>query len=245
MNKRFWSRNAPTILSCIGGVGVVVTTVLAVKATPKAISLLEEAKAEKGEELTKFEAVKTAAPAYIPTALVGVSTIACIFGANVLNKRQQASLMSAYALLDTSYKEYKKKLKEMYGEETDKKVRAEIFKDHYKKEDIPIEEDDKLLFYEEYSGRYFRATDKQVLQAAYEINKILAEDCYASLNEYYELLGIPRVAYGDHVGWPAGQLYDMYGISWLSITHEKVEMDDGLECYILSIPEPFVDFEDY
>ena len=79
-------------------------------------------KEEKGEELTNFEIVKTAGPAYIPATVTGIATIACIFGANVLNKRRQAALMSAYALLDTSYKEYKGKLKELYGEEVHQNI---------------------------------------------------------------------------------------------------------------------------
>ena len=49
-----------TILSCLGAIGVISTTIMAVSATPKAVSLLETAKEEKGEKLTKFEAVKTA-----------------------------------------------------------------------------------------------------------------------------------------------------------------------------------------
>ena len=109
-------KNGATILTCVGGVGVIATTVMAVKATPKALLLLEEAKKEKGEELTKVEVVKTAAPAYIPTAVMGVSTIACIFSANMLNKRHQAALTSAYALLNQSYKEYRGKVVDLYGE---------------------------------------------------------------------------------------------------------------------------------
>ena len=54
---------------------------------------------------------------YIPTAAFGLSTIACIMGANALNSRKQAALTSAYALINQSYKEYKDKLKELYGEE--------------------------------------------------------------------------------------------------------------------------------
>lgn len=104
MRNQFWHRNVSTVLTCLGSVGLVATTVLSIKATPKALQLIEEAKEEKGEELTKWEKVKVAGPKYIPTVLVGVSTLVCIFGANVLNKRQQASLISAYALLDESYK---------------------------------------------------------------------------------------------------------------------------------------------
>ena len=126
MNKRFWQRNASTILTSIGGIGVVATSILSIKATPKAMQLIEEAKEEKGEELSKFEVVKVAWKLYIPAALIGTATIACIFGANTLNKCQQASLMSAYALLDNSYKEYKNKLKELYGEETHQSILEEI-----------------------------------------------------------------------------------------------------------------------
>ena len=124
--KLFFKRNSSTILTCVGSIGVVTTAVLAVKATPKAIRLLESAEEEKGEELTTLETVKIAGPAYIPAAITGVSTIACIFGANILSKCQQASLMSAYALIENSYKEYKNKLKVLYGDDADKEITKEI-----------------------------------------------------------------------------------------------------------------------
>lgn len=244
-SKKFVKRNASSILTSIGGVGVVATTVMAVKATPKALLLLDEAEKEKGEELTKLEVVRIAGPAYIPATIAGVSTLACIFGANVLNKRQQASLISAYALLDNTYKEYKGKVNELYGEDADEKVRAEIAKDNYVKEEIPDEDDGKQLFYEEYSKRYFRATNETVLRAEYEINRIVAEDCCATLNEYYDLLGLERTDYGDHVGWSSAQMFEMYWSSWINFWHEKVELEDGMECYILNITEPMADFEDY
>ena len=113
--RPFIKKNAPTILTCIGAAGVIVTTVMAVKETPKALSLLEDAEEEKGEELTKWEKVKIAGPVYIPSIITGAATIACIFGSNVISKRQQATLTTAYALLDNSYKEYKKKVDEVYG----------------------------------------------------------------------------------------------------------------------------------
>lgn len=99
-SKVFFKRNASTILTCAGGAGVVATSVMAVKATPKVLRILDQAKEEKNDKLTKFEIVKMAGPVYIPTFLVGAGTLACIFGANILNKRQQAALISAYALLE-------------------------------------------------------------------------------------------------------------------------------------------------
>ena len=102
----FFKRNSSVILTCVGGIGVIATAVLSVKATPKAYERIEQAKKEKGKELTKFETIKSAAPSYIPAVAVGLGTLVCIFGANALNKRQQASLISAYTLIDKSYKQY-------------------------------------------------------------------------------------------------------------------------------------------
>lgn len=244
-SKLFMKRNASTILTCMGGAGVVVTAIMAVKATPKALERLDEAKKEKGEDLTKMEAVRATGVVYIPSAMVGMATIACVFGANTLNKRQQAALMSAYALLDSSYKEYKNKVIEMQGEEFDKEVRTEVAKDHYKDADIQNEDDGKQLFYDEYSHRYFRASNETILSAEYAINKVLTEDCYASLNELYDLFEIDKIDGGDVVGWSSAQMFDMYWSSWIDFYHEKVEMEDGMECFIIHYTEPMIDFEDY
>ena len=55
MNKQFWHRNASTVLTCLGGAGVVVTSVIAVKATPKAFKKIESAEQEKGDiSMDKF-----------------------------------------------------------------------------------------------------------------------------------------------------------------------------------------------
>lgn len=244
--KLFCKRNASTILTTVGGVGVVSTAVLAVKATPKALVSLANAEAEKGEDLTKLEVARAAGPAYIPAVLTGAATIACIFGANALNKRQQASLMSAYALLDNSYKEYKKKLIELYGEEADTNIRNAVAKDHYEDSDVDKDADDGTqLFYDEYSNRYFRATNETILSAEYALNKTLVEDCYATLNKLYELFGLPKTEYGEHVGWSSAQMFDMYWSSWIDFWHENMELEDGTKCYRILFTEPVPDFEDY
>lgn len=242
----FVKRNAPTILTCMGGVGVVATAVSAAKVAPKVSELLEEAKEEKGEELTKFEKVCVATPSYVPTILLGASTIACIVGANMLNQRKQAALMSAYALLDSSYKEYKAKVGELYGEGVDKDVRRELAKDHYDEDEFEHDIDDgKQLFYDEYSKRYFRATNETVLRAEYEVNRMLEEDCYVSLNDYYDLVGLDREDYGDYVGWGSAQMFETWWAAWINFEHEKFETDDGLEGYIITYTEPLFGYDEY
>lgn len=245
MNKHFWHRNGSTILTFLGGAGVIATTVVAVRSTPKALRLLEEATEEKGEDLTTVEKVKIAGPSYIPSILIGIGTLSCIFGANIMNKRHQAALVSAYTLLDSSFKEYKQKVEELYGENSDKVVSAELAKDNYEDEYEDEYEDDKRLFYDEYSRRYFRATNERVLRAEYELNKMVTEDNFASLNELYELLGIDKTDFGEYVGWSHSQLYEMYWSSWIHFRHQRVEMEDGMECYILHYTDPMVEFDEY
>lgn len=244
-SKLFLKKNASTILTCVGGIGVIATSVMAVKATPKALSLLDEAKEEKGEELTKTEVVKVAGPAYIPAIITGTATIACIFGANILNKRHQAALMSAYALLDNTYKDYQNKVKELYGEDIDGVVRDEIAKDKYKDADISVS-DEKQLFYDEYSQRYFESTTEDVLRAEMNINRALNDHGGAYLNDYFELIGLESTDYGDHLGWSACDLYETYWSNWIKFEHRKTFIDDDLEVTIVSIiTEPTFDFENY
>lgn len=175
----FWKRNGSTILTCIGAVGVVATAVLTAKATPKAMRILEEAKEEKGEELTKLEVVKAVVPTYIPAVVTGAATISCIFGIGALSKHQQASIASAYALLDSSYKEYRKKVSDIYGDDADNRVKDEIARDQYDGL-LPSEDSDKQLFMDFNTLEYFEARFEDVVQ--------------------------------------------------------KVTLDDGLECYIISTP---------
>ena len=254
-SRLFLKRNAPTILTTIGGVGVIVTAVLAAKATPKATRLLDEAREEKGEDLTKTEMVIAAGPAYIPSALVGASTIACIFGANVLNKRHQAALLSAYALVDSSYKEYRDKLKELYGEEAHQNVVEAIAVEKAEEMyvsgsyfatgcDLTSDErtGDQVLFYDEFSNRYFESTIEQVMNAEYHLNRNYTLRGYAVLNELYEFLGLEPTEYGSIMGWaPLDE-----GMYWIEFNHRHVVDDDGLDYYILEMPfEPCIDYEDY
>ena len=244
-SQMFLGRNASTILTCIGGVGVVATAVLAVKGTPKAMTRIALAKEEKGEELTKLEKVQAAAPSYIPAVLMGVSTIACIFGANVLNKRHQAALMSAYALLDNSYKDYKKKVDELYGEEAGSEIRAAIAEDKYEEGSMQVHPGNQL-FYDEFSGRYFESTMEKLISAQYAINRTISLEGGAYLNEFYAELGIPTTDYGEYLGWSSGLLCDHQWADWLEFGHEKTYIDDDLECIMVTFSmEPMFDFEYY
>ena len=256
MNARlFVKRNASTILTGLASIGVVTTAVMAVKATPKALQLMEKAEQEKGEKLTKWETVKTAGSSYIPSAIVGIATITCLLASNILNKRTQASLMSAYALLDQSYKEYKNKLIELYGEEQHNEIIDAIAIEKAEEIgvrgsylgtscDLSLEENDSepRTFYDEHSGRYFTATIEQVMNAEYHLNRNYILRGYSYLNEFYEFLGIEETEYGSVLGWAPND----DGMYWIDFNHRKVTLDDGMEIYIIEMPfEPTYDFLEY
>ena len=239
-SRRFLKRNSSTILTCIGAVGVVTTAVLTGKATPKAMQALEVAKKERNEDLTKLEVVQVAGPSYIPAAAVGLSTIICIFGANAISRRQQAALISAYALLENSYKEYQNKVAEMHGSEANTQIRDAIVKDKYEEADPPKPDEEKetCLFYEEHYGKFFESTKEDVLAAEYHFNRNFVLRGYACLNEFLDFLGVGPIEGGNVVGWSmiAGDLF--YGYQWVDFNHELATLDDGLECYIIKMPFP-------
>lgn len=253
MNARlFVKRNASTILTCLGGVGVVATTITAVKATPKALRLIEDAEKEKGEELTKWEKVSVSTTTYLPAVILGIATIGCVASAHILSLRQQASLTSAYALVDQAYKDYRRKTVELYGKEQDEEIMNAIAIE--KAEDIGVrggylgttcdlalEENDgePQVFYDEHSGRYFESTIEQVLTAEYHLNRNYILRGYSYLNEFYEFLGIEETDYGSVLGWAPND----EGMYWIDFNHRKLESDEGKDVYVIEMPfEPTYDF---
>lgn len=252
--KLFIKKHSSTILSCIGIVGVVATTVIAVKATPKALELIEEEKNRQNYKLAKeardsgqenctqidklhpFDVIRVTWKCYIPATLIGISTIACILGANVLNKRSQAALISAYSLLDSSFKEYREKTNDIYGEDANNKIREAIARDKYSEIPFKVNEE-KQLFYDMYAGRYFESTLADMYKAECELNYAFIKFGYVCLNDFYKLIGIETVDYGYDVGW-SSEAADIYGYDCIQMDHEIVIMDDNLRCYVLFMPFP-------
>ena len=240
----FFKRHGSTILTCLAAAGTIGTAILVGAETPKALKLIADAQYEKGEPLTAMEKVKVAAPVYIPAITMGVSTVACIFGANVLSQKQTTAMASAYALVNSSYNEYRNKLIELYGGETDAKIKEEILRDKYNAHPDPIyapgllghsndlasecDKKERALFYDDLSGRYFESTLLDVFSAEYHLNRNFTLGGVANPNEFYEFLGIPTTDFGEAIGWTSAD-----GYYWLDFDHKRVVMDDGLECYII------------
>lgn len=225
--------HSPTILCCVAAAGVIGTAIASALGTIKVRRRIDE----ECEDLTTEQIVFISIPYYIPTAAIATGTIICIFGANTLNKNQQASLISAYQLLQSSYKEYRDKALEVFGEDGNRLIEEAIMREHSK--DAPQTADDELLFYDLYGRRYFNARMEDVKDAEYKLNRNYQIRSYSSLNEFFALLGLDLIPIGEEIGWDMDSMMAFYGACWIDIEHERVTTDDGLECYVLRyIQEP-------
>lgn len=233
--KKFLKKNSPTILSCISVLGVVGTGVTSWMSATKVSRLIEE-----DSNIDTLDYVSKYWKHYILPVSVCILTSVCILESNVLNKKQQAALASAYMLVSNSFNEYRNKVKELHGEKEDERIRNEIAKSHYNSEERP--EGEEILFYDELSERYFNSTMEAVKDAEYHFNRNYILRGYAELNELYDFLGLEKMSFGDQLGWSTWA-EGTYGYKWVDFYHDKVVMDDGLECYILSFP--FAPHADY
>lgn len=239
MNKMAIRKHMPTALTYAGICGVVGTAVMAVRATPKALRIIEYEKKQREDELTNRDIITLTWKCYVPSVLFGLSTIACIISIHALDKRNQASLTSAYAMLNETYKQYREAAKSVYGEDADARIQAEIAKDVFISADglgiysSDLDPSEKILCYDSYSKRYFESTMAAVLNAEYHINRNLQLRGDATINEFYEFLGIDGLEFGDEIIWDMNDLMEG-GVMWLDFENHRAVMDDGLECCIIS-----------
>lgn len=239
--QMFLKKHSPTILTCVGAAGVIATAVTAVAATPKAMALLKDKESEKGEKLTKLEVVKTAGPVYIPSALICASTLGCIFGANMLNKKHQAALTSAYALLDSSFKEYRNAVKSVYGEEGEQQV---IHKIAEQKELEPSDEFGKVAVFDNFSLRTISANLDDIAKAKAEINHLYRTRGYVCVQEFYDRIGVKDIDPNYRYGWSSLDGQYLYNIHAIEINCEPVLGSDGNPIYY-HLTMPFEPYEGY
>lgn len=248
---RFLRKHGGTILAVAASVGVVATAIETGRATTKAKHLLAVDEAlrtynedEQGiveEPPTKKEIVQTCWKAYVPAAILGGGTIACILGSNALNKKQIASLTAAYMALGKTYQEYRRQVAEHVGAEQEQ----EILKDaHTDDEDfVKMKSEEKLLCYEPISKRYFHATEAELLTAFYEVNHDFAINGYIALNELYGYLNLDFVPELNDRGWSIDYLGAMCDNYWIDFTYQKQHTDDGLDVYyVTAFQDPIEDY---
>ena len=226
-------KNAPGILVGVGIVGMAGTTVLAVRATPKAIALIEAKKRELDiDSLTPVETVKTTWKCYIPAAVTGVMSTACLIGASSVSARRNAALATAYNLTRVALNDYKEAVVETIGEKKEQVVRDTVAKNRIEKDpvkttEVIVTERGTTLCYDAVFGRYFRSDIDTIKRAVNELNRSIVSSMYASLNEFYDEIGLPPIEIGDKLGWNVDD-------GQIEVEFSSQLAADGTPCLVIS-----------
>ena len=233
------NKHSSDILLATGITSGLMSTILAVKATPKALMLIEEKKIQKRKEtnrkanLSKPEIIKAAWKPYVPAIISGVAGVSCILGARYITAKQTAAVATAFKLTETAFNEYKEAVVEEIGAKKEEHVRERIARKHV--EENPVSEKNniistgkgKTLFFDEEFNNYFESDMQAVKKAVNDLNfQILNED-YASVNDLYYLLGIPPMKSGDSLGWSSA-----YG--GCEMKYSSIITDDDRPCVVLN-----------
>lgn len=206
--KGYLTKHSPEILTGIGITGMVTSTVLAVKATPKALQLIEEEQKDTlgVHELTPLETVKVAWKPYIPSVALGVLSISCIICASAVNSRRHAALATAYAISEKTLLTYRDKVIETIGEKKEREIRGkvaqkEIDSNPVSTSQVIITPKGNTLCMDYYSGRYFRSDLDSIKKAVIELNRQILSQNYISLTEFYSLIHLEPIKTSDRLGW--------------------------------------------
>lgn len=255
---------SPEILVVAGVAGTIVSTIMACKATTKAESIIEEARErlndihameELGKEekadytsddvkkdttLVYFQTGLKFAKLYAPSVILGTLSFASILASNNILRKRNVALGAAYAAIDKSFKEYRGRVIDRFGEAVDRELKynikaqkiddtvidPETGKEKKVKKTIDVAGSDLncspyAKFFDEGSEYYEKDPERNLYFLRAEqnyANDRLRSRGYVTLNEVYERLGIPTTKAGQIVGWvydldkPNGDNYIDFGI---------------------------------
>ena len=243
----FIRKHGGTVLAVAASAGVALTVYEACKTTAKVTEDARDNFVPTSKEKAKIELAQTYWKNYIPTAIIGSGTIACILGANALSRKQIASLSAAYLALGKSYQQLRSTLAHRATDESIKQIR-----DFYNQDTVEVAKakssEEKLLCYDSISKRYFHATMADLLDAFYEVNRDFALTGEVPLNNLYSYLPeLDFIPEGDTKGWNYDYMSCEFEYYWIDFLYDKRKTADGQEYYyIWAAQEPIDKFtEDY
>ena len=235
MAKKVVQKKSPEILTGLGIAGMITTVVLAVKATPKALDLIDEEIDNQNRKLSQeaydsgqstvnqiiklkpVETVKVAWKPYIPALLLGGASVGCLIGANTVSARRHAALYSAYELSKTAYNELNEKVTEVVGEKKVTEIKQKLAEDKVnkvssegaieKKSNVVIAGDGDTWFIDAMSNQPFLSSKNKLDAAANELNRKMRSDMYVSLSQFYDEVGIEHTGTSDYIGWRIDKEY--------------------------------------
>ena len=254
-------KHSPEILTGVGIAGMITTTVLAVKATPKVLMLIDSKKQEifdeldpsevpgnntnyKDLQLKPIEVVKVAWKLYIPAAVTCVASVTCLIGASSVNAKRNAALATAYELSKTALADYKEKVVETVGEKKEEIIREKVAQKKVDenpptKSEVIITGSGDVLFLEPVSMRYFKSDIENIRKIINDLNYRLTAGMeeYISLSELYDEIGLSHTAQSDDIGW------NIYRDGQINIDFPATKTEKGEPCLMLEYTvEPRYDY---
>jgi len=211
-------KNSPTILTALGVAGLVSTVIFAIRATPKALEILEmedrfreeewKNNRDSGEPRTALDTIELTWKEYIPTAAMGLVTIGCMVGSNHINLRRNAALASLFSITESALREYQSKVVEQIGVKKEEIIRGEIAQEHLDKnpsdeKTIVLTGNGDFLCFDAFSSRYFRSNVQNLQREEIKFNQKLLREGWLNINEFYYEIGLEPIELGDEMGWIA------------------------------------------
>lgn len=230
--ERLITNNSPAILTAMGVTGTIATAYLAGRAAWDARE--ETLRLECGDDprydspLTFREGLEETWPMFVPAIATGVGTITCVILSHRISNRRAAAIAAAYSLSERAFTEYREKVKEKVGEKKEQAYRDEIAQDRVTRTDGATEiiiSGNEQLCLDAYSSRYFKSTMETLRRAENDLNRIMLQEGYASLGEFYSLIGLKHTVYSTEVGWKVDNPVELRFNG--SIT------DDGRPCMVV------------
>jgi len=224
------NEKTPIVLTIVACTGVVATTVMAIKATPKASRILAQVREEQGvDKLAPLEVLKHTWKLYAPCAGVGCVTIGTILTINRINERNAAILTTGATLATATLREYQQHVLEEIGAEKESKIRDKIARHRIaddpmsQKAEVIILTGNEILCYDELSGRYFKCDDiEKIKTIENHLNKTILSEFAVSLNELYYHLGLEEIRLGDLLGFNMDNMVDFHFSSQLTDNNKPV-----------------------
>lgn len=211
--------NSPAILTAIGVSGSVGTAYLAWRAGWKSSDRLEvyppgnfvDGKFQK-KELTKREKFDLVWDLYIPPVASGVITVAAIVGANHISSKRMAAAYSVLAVTEKTLSEYREHVAEQLGEKKEKLLHDDLIQKKINENppgQLVIAGAGTVLCCELFTGRYFMSDMETLRKAQNDINAKAIAHRWATLNDFYWLVGLQVTSNSGDIGWTSDALLDL------------------------------------
>lgn len=238
--RHLFTKNQPALMMGAGILGMVTTTILAVRGHSKAVKKMNELEYEevyytnkKGKpKVRKLNWVKKTYKCYIPATVVGSLSLGCIVGSYNINHKRNAALASSLALSEAAMTEYQKAVVDSIGESAEKEIRDNFNKKQIEKIEAqkPIQEQSEYLrdskcvkCYESSTYQSFWSSKEDIKKAINDLNqeRLTGIGTEITLNEFYCRLGLVETSVGNSLGWDVQNPVD--------VEFSTIEVD-GIPC---------------